>query len=246
MILIMSIKEAVQEVGAAAAGGGNCACGPDGRVPSIALRNARVHAEGTERTLLDIAALELFAGERVVVTGLSGSGKSLLLATLSGRWAAGLSFTGERTTDLTRIGFIPQRGMDALHPLSKLERQLAKVSGKNPEQVSQVLEAVGLGDAELRRRRPAELSGGQAQRATIALAVLTEAPLILADEPTSALDHETRDKTLRLLDQVIGKQQTLVVATHDWAVARVLATRHLVIDDGKMREISIDARGQHA
>ncbi len=245
MILIMSIKEAVQQVGAAAAGGGNCACGPDNRAPAIALRNARVHAEGTERTLLDIAALELFAGERVVVTGLSGSGKSLLLATLSGRWAAGLSFTGERTTDLTRIGFIPQRGMDALHPLSKLERQLAKVSGKNPEQVSQVLEAVGLGDAEL-RRRPAELSGGQAQRATIALAVLTEAPLILADELTSALDHKSRDKTLRLLDQVIGKQQTLVVATHDWAVARVLATRHLVIDGGKMREISIDARGQHA
>lgn len=246
MILIMSIKEAVQQAGTTSAGGEQYACGTVSRRPTISLRNVRVHADNNQRALLDIAALEIFPGERVVVTGRSGSGKSLLLATLSGRWAAGLSFTGERTTNLTRIGFIPQRGMDALHPLSKLERQLSKVSGKNLEQVGQTLEAVGLGDPELRRRRPAELSGGQAQRATIALAVLTESPLILADEPTSALDHQSRDQTLRLLDEVIGKQQTLVVVTHDWAVAQALATRHLVIDDGKMSEITIDTRRQHA
>lgn len=246
MILIMSIKEAVQQLGATSESSDQYACGPDRGEPAISLRNVRVHADSIQRPLLDIEALELFAGERVVVTGLSGSGKSLLLATLSGRWAAGLSFTGERTSSLTKIAFIPQRGMDALHPLSKLERQLAKVSGKSLEQVGQALEAVGLGDPELRRRRPAELSGGQAQRATIALAVLTEAPLILADEPTSALDHESRDQTLRLLDQVLGKQQTLVVVTHDWAVARVLATRHLIIDDGKMCELAIGTREQNA
>lgn len=206
--------------------------------PLIRLKNARVVAARTQQSLLEIDELALFPGERIVITGPSGSGKSLLLATLTGRWAAGLAFTGTRTANFTRIGFIPQRGLDALHPLLPLGRQLRKVTGKSTQQVHEALAAVGLTDPALSQRRPAELSGGQAQRAAVALAVLSDAPLILADEPTSALDHESRDQTLALLDRVITARQTLVVVTHDPAVANALATRRLALESGKICQLA--------
>ncbi|MDR7381683.1 ATP-binding cassette domain-containing protein [Promicromonospora iranensis] len=203
----------------------------------LSLRDAEVRtAEGA--TLLVVDALDVRAGERIVVTGPSGSGKSLLLSTLAGRWPAGLRFAGRRTTELDRIGFVPQRGLDALHPLVPLARQLRRVTGADRSSVVRVLEAVGLDDPALHRRRPTELSGGQAQRASVALAALTNAPLVLADEPTSALDHESRDQTLRLLDEIVGATQALVVATHDAAVVRALGARHLAVSDGVVTELS--------
>ncbi|MFH8253184.1 ATP-binding cassette domain-containing protein [Microbacterium sp. B2969] len=192
--------------------------------------------------LLDVPSLDLFAGARVVITGPSGSGKSLLLSTLTGRWAPGLRFEGERHATSPRIGFVPQRGLDALHPLIPLGRQLQRVSAASVERVGQTLDAVGLSDPAMRRRRPAELSGGQAQRAAVALAALTDAPLILADEPTSALDHESRDLMLTLLAEVITAAQTLVVATHDSVVAEAIATRHLTVAHGTVTEVPVQIR----
>jgi peptide/nickel transport system ATP-binding protein len=211
--------------------------------PVLSLRDAEVRtADG--RKLLVVVSLDVLAGERIAVTGPSGSGKSLLLSTLMGRWPAGLTFTGQRTTTADRIGFVPQRGLDALHPLIPLARQLRLVTGAAPDRVISVLESVGLDDPGLHRRRPAELSGGQAQRASVALAALSNAPLVLADEPTSALDHESRDQTLRLLAEIVGPRQTLVVATHDTAVVRALGARHLAVSDGVVTELSPRAERQ--
>jgi peptide/nickel transport system ATP-binding protein len=202
----------------------------------LSLRDATVRA-ADGRTLLVVRSLDVLAGERIVVTGPSGSGKSLLLSTLAGRWPAGLCFVGERTTTIDRLGFVPQRGLDALHPLIPLARQLRMVTRADPLRIVGVLESVGLGDPELHRRRPTELSGGQAQRVSVALAALTNAPLILADEPTSALDHESRDQTLRLLQEILGPRQTLAVATHDTAVVTALGARHLTMSHGVVAEL---------
>lgn len=207
--------------------------------PVISLRDAHVSVVATGATLLTVPALDLFPGDRVVVTGPSGSGKSMLLSTLAGRWAVGLRFTGERAASSGRIGFVPQRGLDALHPLIGLARQLQRVTGVTPAGVADVLRAVGLTDPALHRRRPTEMSGGQQQRAAVALAALTRAPLILADEPTSALDHVTRDQTLELLLSIVDPSQALVVATHDGAVAERLATRRLTIARGVLEEIPV-------
>lgn len=206
--------------------------------PVLSLRRARVEVAGGRRPLLSVPSLDLFPGDRVVVSGPSGSGKSTLLATLAGRWAPGLRFTGERRTAAARIGFVPQRGLDAIHPLQPLATQLRRVSGASADRVTEVLTRVGLDDEALRRRRPAEMSRGQAQRASLALAALTGARLVLADEPTSALDHETRDQTLRLLGETVGGEQVLVLSTHDPQVARELATRRLLIADGELTEVS--------
>lgn len=226
------IKSARERPGAAA--------GRDpGNRPILSLHDAEVRAPDG-RTLLLVASLDVRAGERIAITGPSGSGKSLLLSTLAGRWPVGLRFSGERRTTLDRIGSVPQRGLDALHPLIPVARQLRMVTGADPGRIMAVLEAVGLDDPGLHRRRPAELSGGQAQRASVALAALTDAPLVLADEPTSALDHESRDRTLRLLDEVVGPRQALAVATHDTAVVAALGARHLTVSDGVVSELSPD------
>ncbi|MBP1327115.1 ABC-type glutathione transport system ATPase component [Leucobacter exalbidus] len=191
------------------------------------------------RTLLSIDALDVCAGDRIVVTGTSGSGKSLLLSVLTGRLPAGLRLAGERRSVVTRIGFVPQRGSEALHPLTKLGRQLRAVTRTSAQAVAAALESVGLGDPAFAGRRPAELSGGQAQRAAVALAMLSDAPLVLADEPTSALDNETREGVVQLLADAFAGDRTLIVTTHDAVVVRALATRHIVVRDGALTELPV-------
>jgi len=202
----------------------------------LRLENSSLGLRGSSRTLLEIPSLRICAGERLVITGPSGSGKSLLLSMITGRWAAELDYAGTRTSGCERIGYIPQRGQDALHPLMPLGRQLRKATGRSAQDVAETLAAVGLDDPQLLQRRPAELSGGQAQRAAVALAALSSAPLILADEPTSALDEASRDKILCLLDTVVSAQKALVVVTHDPDVADTLATRRIQLDSGKLRD----------
>ncbi|MGO2806719.1 MAG: ATP-binding cassette domain-containing protein [Glutamicibacter arilaitensis] len=202
--------------------------------PVFQLRNARLSVRASAQSLLAVDELTLYPAERVVITGPSGAGKSLLLSMITGRWAPALEFCGTRTCHASRIGYIPQRGQDALHPLLPLGRQLAKATAAAAQRVGEVLAAVGLDDPRLHRRRPAELSGGQGQRAAIALAVLSGAPLILADEPTSALDHSSRDRTLSMLQSVLTEKQTLVMVTHDPVAAQALATRQLAVDSGRI------------
>lgn len=204
--------------------------------PRLELLNAQLHLRSTGASLLTIPQLSIHRGERLVVTGPSGSGKSLLLSMITGRWSADLDFTGHRRKNFSRIGFVPQRGQDALHPLLRLGRQLSGATGRNLQDVKGVLNLVGLDDPGLLRRRPAELSGGQAQRAAIALAVLCRATLIIADEPTSALDHASREMTLELFERILTPQHTLVMATHDAYVAQRVATTRLFLDSGRIQE----------
>lgn len=199
--------------------------------PVVALAGADVRGRDG-RVLLRVDDLTIRAGDRIAVTGPSGAGKTLLLRALSGRLPTGLTLIGRRDAVAPRVAIVPQRGLDALHPLVPLARQLRAVTRAPRERIAAVLAAVGLGDTGAARRRPAELSGGQAQRAALALAVLSDAPLVLADEPTSALDHETRDRVLDVLAAVIGPAQALVVTTHDEAVAARLGAGRLRVVDG--------------
>jgi putative ABC transport system ATP-binding protein len=103
------------------------------------------------------------------------------------------------------------------------------------ERVAEALAHVGLADRA--GHRPGELSGGQQQRVAIARAIVKRPRVLLADEPTGNLDESMRDEILQLLEGLNSEGLTLIVVTHDSAVAR-RARRRLRLERGMVRDIT--------
>ncbi len=177
-------------------------------------------------------------GGTLLLRGNSGCGKSTWLALAAGllRPASGqITVAGQRLGDLTQIasdawrarsiGFLPQKLhlSEALTVAGNLA--LAHWAAGVPEDAKSILRALdALGVAELARRKPSQLSGGQAQRVALARAVLLQPQVILVDEPTASLDDEAAHAALQLLqDHASRCKATLVIATHDARVAAVMA-----------------------
>lgn len=194
--------------------------------------------------------LEVGKGEIVAILGKSGSGKSTLLHILAGFMlpeAGSVMVNGRETSvlkeseqadfRLENFGFIFQNFqlMPGLSAFENVELPL-KIKGMDEKErkmkVAQLLEKVGL--QEVSGHYPNELSGGQQQRVSIARALITDAPIILADEPTGSLDSET-EKDILLLIQSLNKKLglTFVIITHDEEVAAV-ADRQYRLHDGEL------------
>jgi putative ABC transport system ATP-binding protein len=163
--------------------------------------------------VLDLERFEAAQGEKWLVLGPSGSGKSTLLHIL-----AGLLRPTEGTVEVARpIGIVPQK----LHLIASLDveqnlllAQYLAGAKQEPARAAQVLAGVGLADRA--RSRPHQLSHGQAQRVSVARAVMNRPKLLIADEPTSNLDDAHCAAALDLLEaQAAECGATLVVATHD-------------------------------
>ena len=103
--------------------------------------------------------------------------------------------------------------------------------GEWRERSERLLDRLGILDRS--SHRPAELSGGEAQRAALARALVTEPELLLADEPTGNLDSRTGEEVLKLLEELVSEGRTLVLVTHDLSLA---ARAHRVVElaDGKL------------
>lgn len=193
-------------------------------------------------------SLRLPAGSITAVMGPSGSGKSTLLhcaagldIPTSGRVLVGGRDIGSLSSDaLTRfrreyVGFVFQ-AYNLVPHLSVVDniRLPLMLAGREPDErwLAEVLEAVGL--SALTRRRPGELSGGQAQRAAIARALLPRPTVIFADEPTGALDSHSGAQVLGvLLGTARRLGQTVVIVTHDAQVASA-AERVLFLADSRL------------
>jgi putative ABC transport system ATP-binding protein len=185
-------------------------------------------------------------GELVGVVGPSGSGKTTLLqlmGTLDRPTSGHVRITGvdvARMADgdvaylrATRIGFIFQQFFLAEHDtmLDNVADGLlyAGISLKQRrERALDALELVGLADRP--RARPTELSGGQRQRVAIARAFVGQPAIVLADEPTGSLDQATGQSILELIDQLHQAGSTIVVITHDHAIAERMARKVEIID----------------
>lgn len=204
--------------------------------------------QGNVAALHDVS-FELRRGEAVAVTGPSGSGKSSLLAILGGFMPPssgvcnvdGHSLGAMQAADLARyraetLGFVFQQFCLLPH-LSLTENVMLGVDhlhGQRAfwlERAHHLLAKVGLHDQ--RDRRPHEVSGGQAQRAAIARALLRGPTLLLADEPTGALDAENAAAVLQLLRRSCDEGCALVVVTHSAEVAGALP-RRLSLHDGHL------------
>jgi putative ABC transport system ATP-binding protein len=188
-------------------------------------------------------------GEFVAVVGPSGSGKTTLLSILgcldrptSGRYLLrGESVAGMDDQQLSRIrnrhvGFVFQSFhlIPHLSVLENVETPLLYADCPGPvarERARASLERVGLGARG--DHRPGELSGGEAQRAAVARALVTRPSLILADEPTGNLDTATGEQIVGLLASLHTLGATVVIVTHNPAIAQ-RASRRIELRDGTL------------
>jgi len=209
----------------------------------------KTYGEGrAARRVLDGADLHVDAGELVALIGPSGCGKSTLLHLIGGldRPDGGsIELAGRRLeqeserglTELRRreVGFVFQ----FFHLIPELTGEenvllptrLSRNGGSAPARARRLIEELGL--AEAASRRPAQLSGGEQQRLSIARALANDPSLLLADEPTGNLDQESGHQVLSLLRQVASGSRGVLLVTHD-AEAAAIADRVLRLEAGRL------------
>lgn len=194
---------------------------------------------------------EVQKGEFVVIVGPSGAGKTTVLNILGGMDTASTGrvlvdgkdiakysprkLTGYRRDD---IGFVFQF-YNLIPNLTALENvELASQICKNPLNAKRVLQEVGLG--ERMGNFPAQLSGGEQQRVSIARALAKNPKLLLCDEPTGALDYQTGKAILKLLqDMCREKGMTVIVITHNSALTP-MADRVIHIKNGTVSAMELN------
>ncbi|MEM5986499.1 ABC transporter ATP-binding protein [Corynebacterium guaraldiae] len=204
-------------------------------------------------------SLDIEPGELVAVMGPSGSGKSTLLHCMSGvltpthgsvRYGdEELSALGDAPRSRTRLrnfGFVFQDGQ-LLPELSNVDNVALPAMlngmgrGAARKRAMELLDQLGLGG--LAERRPAQVSGGQAQRVTIARALVANPGVVFADEPTGALDQSTGHEVMQMLTTIVRQSgASLVMVTHDpkvadWMQRRVEIRDGIIHDDRRLEVI---------
>ncbi|WP_343209672.1 ABC transporter ATP-binding protein [Anaerolentibacter hominis] len=199
---------------------------------------------------------EIYEGDFTVIMGPSGAGKSTLLYALSGldrvtegkviykgRELTGLNEKEMACLRIREFGFVFQQTHLVSH-LTLLEnvtvagyldkrRKAAEVS----EEAKQLLLRMQVGDAV--RRLPSQVSGGEAQRAAIARAVINHPGILFADEPTGALNKQSSEGVLNLLTRLNQAGQSILMVTHDLRAA-IRGNRILYLEDGQiLSELSL-------
>ena len=198
--------------------------------------------------------LDVAAGEVLAVTGPSGSGKSTLLHVMAGvlvpdagsvdyhggnvsQDIAALDEAARSRLRLNEFGFIFQFGqlLPDLSALDNVTIPLLLAGTPRRRALAQARETLGeLGLSEHLDKRPTQLSGGQAQRAAVARALVTNPRLLFADEPTGSLDSLAAERTMEvLLGSVRSRGAGLVIITHDARVA-AYADREVTVRDGRI------------
>ncbi|MGH2597308.1 MAG: ABC transporter ATP-binding protein [Actinomycetota bacterium] len=196
--------------------------------------------------------LSLRPGTWTSLMGPSGSGKSTLVYVLAGLLEPSGGSVHIDGRDITRlpeaertamrrrlIGLILQR--DNLHPRLDAATNVAlplRLEGRPRREirprVDELLQQVGISD--MRNRAPGQLSGGEAQRAAIAIALAARPRLLIADEPTGELDEATANKVLDLLEDARSEERTAILTvTHNPLVAE-RADHRFIMQDGTIRD----------
>ena len=227
------------------------------------LLRVRLQASYGAKIVLHNVSFDLHAGQVLGLIGTSGAGKSTLVLALLGLlpWRGG-TVTGEVLVDGKNllqmperearrirgrmIALVPQSPMSALNPVVSLMRHFEEAwrahenSGKAAlaSRLRDLMAQVHLPcDKEFLRRRPSQISVGQAQRVSIALALLHRPAVLVADEPTSALDPVTQAEVVQLLRRLsVETGTTLLYISHDLVSVLQLCDRLAVLSDGSIVE----------
>jgi peptide/nickel transport system ATP-binding protein len=222
----------------------------------LSVTSLGVHtAAGT--ALLSDLSFDLAAGQRLGLIGESGSGKSITSLAVTGLLGAGLTASGSVLLDDVEVvgaperRLIPLRGrvssivfqepLTALDPLMRIGKQLAEPIARHRglrgtalrSAVAEALDEVSLSDVRIAKSYPYEISGGQRQRAAIAIALASRPQLLIADEPTTALDVTVQAQILRLLDDLVdARGMALLFISHDLAVVSAMTRDVIVMSAG--------------
>jgi peptide/nickel transport system ATP-binding protein len=225
---------------------------------TLAVRDLRVSFG--QRTVVELDALDLADGEILGLVGESGSGKSItslsiigLARSLGATVTGSIELDGRELTTLTerewrelrgdRIAMIFQAPISSLNPVMRVGdvfiralRLHGATRGEARDRARQAMAEVVLGP-ELLERYPHQLSGGQAQRVAIAMAVALRAKVLLADEPTSALDVTVQAEILSLIGRMrVEEGISVLFVSHDLAVVAGLCDRVAIMRAGKIVE----------
>ena len=213
----------------------------------------RYHMGEVTITASDGVSFEIEKGEFAVVVGSSGAGKTTVLNMLGGMDSCdegSILVDGEDIAKYTpkqliqyrryNIGFVFQF-YNLVPNLTALENvELATQICKNPMDAKQVLQDVGLGDRL--QNFPAQLSGGEQQRVSIARALAKRPKLMLCDEPTGALDDNTGKAILKLLqDTCRQNEMTVILITHNQAITP-MADRVIRMKNSRVSQITLNDR----
>lgn len=191
---------------------------------SLRVRNLRIsfNVEGRISVPVRDVSFDVPVNGRVALVGESGCGKSLTALALGG--LVDRAEIGGHIDGSPRIAYIFQNPMQSLNPVMRIGRQIEegmgngrrkKEEGKKWEDVGRLLSAVGLPDGS-ERKFPCEMSGGQLQRAMMAMALAQKPDLLVADEPTTALDVTTQRDVLDLIYRIADERgMSVLLITHN-------------------------------
>jgi len=228
----------------------NAKNGSDNSDHTVQFRNVTYRINSTDRhSIVNKISFAATSGETLVLLGRSGSGKTTLLRLINRLLTPtdGQVMVGGRATTewdpirLRRgIGYVIQDA--GLFPHFTVAENVALVptlekwdAARTSSRVSELLTLVGLDPAEFAARKPHELSGGQRQRVGVARALAADPKILLMDEPFGALDPVTRaelQQEFGALARRLGK--TIVFVTHDLREALLLASRIILLQNGRM------------
>ena len=205
----------------------------------------------TSINALDGVTFEIGKGEFCVIVGASGAGKTTILNILGGMDTLtsgsavidGTDISGLNKKQLTAyrrhdVGFVFQF-YNLVQNLTALENvELAAQICRDPLDAATVLKQVGL--SERMKNFPAQLSGGEQQRVSIARALAKNPKLLLCDEPTGALDYNTGKAVLKLLqDTCRNTGKTVIVITHNQAIS-AMADRIITVKSGRIADMRLN------
>ncbi len=228
----------------------------------LIIKDLSICLKKDRKPLVRNLSFTLNCGESVVLLGQSGCGKTMTCHAVTGLLnpnvfltEGSISFCGTELIGLPdrkrrsiygcRIAFVPQNPMTALDPSMKIGKQMDETlrlhTDLNPEQrrqkILRALEEAGLSDAlRVAASFPFHLSGGMLQRVLIAMALITDAGLILADEPTTALDVVHRNEIVDAFVKLRDRGAAILFVTHDFSAALRLGGNVIIMRDGEILE----------